>query len=60
MQIEVVDTWKIDSHEVLVLYLGRAMERAPRADVYGATAHPYTTALMSAASPMTRSCVAAA
>lgn len=36
------------SHQVLVLYLGRVMERAGREDVYGATAHPYTTALMSA------------
>ncbi|MGA4668822.1 ABC transporter ATP-binding protein [Propionibacteriaceae bacterium Y1923] len=36
------------SHQVLVLYLGRAMERAPREAIYGATAHPYTTALMSA------------
>lgn len=36
------------SHEVLVLYLGRVMERATRDQVYAEAAHPYTIALMSA------------
>jgi len=34
--------------EVVVLYLGRVMERAPRDRVYTAPAHPYPRALLSA------------
>ena len=34
--------------EVVVLYLGRVMERAPRERLYTAPAHPYTRALLSA------------
>ncbi|PFG67203.1 peptide/nickel transport system ATP-binding protein [Propionibacteriaceae bacterium ES.041] len=36
------------SHEVLVLYLGRAMERATRGELYADPAHPYSSALLSA------------
>jgi oligopeptide/dipeptide ABC transporter ATP-binding protein len=35
--------------EVVVLYLGRVMERGPSAQVYAAPRHPYTQALLSAA-----------
>jgi peptide/nickel transport system ATP-binding protein len=35
--------------EVVVLYLGRVMERGPTRRVYGAPRHPYTRALLSAA-----------
>ena len=34
--------------EVVVLYLGRVMERAPRERLYTAPRHPYTKALLSA------------
>ncbi|MHB2165597.1 ABC transporter ATP-binding protein [Alsobacter sp. R-9] len=35
--------------EVVVLYLGRVMERGPSRQVYGRPRHPYTQALLSAA-----------
>jgi oligopeptide transport system ATP-binding protein len=37
------------SHRVGVMYLGRVAETGPAAGVYGAPAHPYTMALLSAA-----------
>ncbi|MEV8639167.1 oligopeptide/dipeptide ABC transporter ATP-binding protein [Streptosporangium sp. NPDC051023] len=37
------------SHRVGVMYLGRMAELGPAGEVYGAPAHPYTTALLSAA-----------
>jgi dipeptide transport system ATP-binding protein len=40
------------AHEVMVLYLGRVMERASKADLFAAPRHPYTRLLL-AASPST-------
>jgi len=34
------------SDEVVVMYLGQVIERAPAADLYAAPAHPYTRALL--------------
>src|SRR3546814_2845148 len=36
--------------EVIVMYLGRVMERGPSRSVYAAPRHPYTKALLSARS----------
>ena len=35
--------------EVVVMYLGRVMERGPTSEVYARPRHPYTRALLSAA-----------
>ena len=40
------------AHEVMVLYLGRVMERAAKADLFASPRHPYTRLLL-AASPST-------
>jgi len=37
------------SHRVLVMYMGRVMEEAPREALYAHARHPYTKALLSAA-----------
>jgi oligopeptide/dipeptide ABC transporter ATP-binding protein len=37
------------SHRVMVLYMGRVMEQASRAQLYAQPRHPYTRALLSAA-----------
>jgi dipeptide transport system ATP-binding protein len=42
------------AHDVLVMFLGRAVERGPKAQVIGAPRHPYTQALLSAAPALRR------
>ena len=37
------------SHRVMVMYMGRVMEEASRAQIYARPRHPYTRALLSAA-----------
>jgi len=36
------------AHDVMVMYLGRAVEQGPKAQVLGAPLHPYTQALLAA------------
>ena len=40
------------SHDVIVMYAGKVMERAGAKDMFGEPLHPYTKALLSAAVPL--------
>jgi dipeptide transport system ATP-binding protein len=41
------------AHEVLVMYLGLAMEQGPKAQIFGRPLHPYTRALLASTPGMT-------
>ena len=43
------------AHDVMVMYLGRAVEQGPKAAVLGTPLHPYTRALLSAVPVLKRS-----
>jgi len=42
------------AHEVLVMYLGRVMERAPKVKLFARPLHPYTRALLGATSGLAK------
>ena len=46
-----LETVRLVSHRVIVLYLGRIVEQAPAATLFGNPAHPYTQVLLSAHLP---------
>jgi oligopeptide/dipeptide ABC transporter ATP-binding protein len=46
-----LETVRLVSHRVIVLYLGRVAEQAPTATLFDAPAHPYTQTLLSAHLP---------
>ena len=46
-----LETVRLVSHRVIVLYLGRVAEQGPAARLFGAPAHPYTQTLLSAHLP---------
>ncbi len=46
-----LETVRLVSHRVIVLYLGRIVEQAPAAQLFDTPAHPYTQVLLSAHLP---------